>query len=192
MLRPFAEGPARVRASGWRGQPGRPARLDHGPRRHRRRERARFGRLRRRCRGGGGQTPQCPGRRPVRGKAPHRGHPRAAGQTPGARYPGPRRRRPHVRHQRNGVARRGGHGRERRSCAAPRARAGALRGHDQREPGTHAGHSHPGGPRFGARSVRAMGSAGHGRGQSHEHEAVADPQRMGRRGVGGRPGGQPA
>ena len=53
-----------------------------GPRRHRRRQRAGLGRLRR-CRGRRGQAPERPGRRPVRGEAAHRGLPRRC-STPGS------------------------------------------------------------------------------------------------------------
>ena len=111
--RPIVSCSARPR----RGQPGRAARLDDRPRRHRRRERAGVGRLRRRRRG---QAAQRPGGRSLRGEAAHRGVPRAARRRPRRRHPGPRRRRADLRHQRDGVAGRHGHGR-RRGRGAPAA-----------------------------------------------------------------------
>ena len=110
-----------------RRQPGRAARLVHRARRHRRRQRAGVGRVRRR-RGRRGQAAQRAGRRPVRGEAAHRGLPRAARRRPGGRHPGPRRRRPHLRHERDRVAGRRGHGRRRVRRAPPRAGHGAVRG----------------------------------------------------------------
>ena len=108
-------------ASG-RRQPRRAARLDDGSRRHRRRERAGLGRLRRR-RSRGDQAPERAGRRPVRGEAADRSVPHAARRGARRRHPGPRRRRPHLRDQRDRVARRCRHGRRRvaRCRAANRA-----------------------------------------------------------------------
>ena len=94
----------------------------HRARRHRRRERAGLGRLRRR-RGRRGQAPERAGRRPVRGEAPDRGLPRAARRRARRRHPGPRRRRAHLRHQRDRVAGRRGHGRRRHRHPAAASRA---------------------------------------------------------------------
>ena len=67
-------------------QPGRAARLVDRARRHRRGQRAGLGRVRWwRRGGGGGQAPERPGRRPLRGEAPHRGLPRAARRQAGRR-----------------------------------------------------------------------------------------------------------
>ena len=70
---------ARAREGRGRRQPRGAARLVHRARRHRRRERARVGRLRRGLRG---QATVGAGRRPVRGEAAHRGVPRAARRRP--------------------------------------------------------------------------------------------------------------
>ena len=106
------------------GKPRRPARVEHGPRRHRRRERAsprpasaatRRGRRR--------QAPERPGGRSLRGEAADRGVPRAARHRARGRHPGPRRRRAGLRHERDGRPWRRRHGR-RRVGGAPRARTG--------------------------------------------------------------------
>ena len=81
--------------------------------------------------GGGaddGQAAERPGRRPLRGEAAHRGLPRAARRQAGGRHPGPGRRRPGLRHQRDGGPGRGGHGRRR----LRRAPAGAGDGRPTR------------------------------------------------------------
>ncbi len=137
------------------------------------------------------KRPERPGRRPVRGKASDRGNPRAARQAPRARYPGSRRRRDHLRHQRNGLPGRGGHGRERRSRAAPRAGPGAVRGDDEREPGAHARDRHAHRAGCGDGGLRALGSARDRHRQSHWFGAATGPPGVGRRGPGRCPGGEP-
>ncbi len=108
---------------GHRGrQPGGAAGVDHRARRHRRRERAGLGRVLRR-RGRRREAPERAGRRPLRGEAADRGVPGAARRRPGRRHPGPRRRRAHLRHERDGVARRHGHGRRRHRHPAAASRA---------------------------------------------------------------------
>ena len=113
-----------------RGQPGRAPRLDHRPRRHRRRERAGVRRVRRRRRRRRGQAAERAGRRSLRGEAAHRGVPGAARRRARRRHPGPRRRRPDLRHQRDGEPGRHGHGRRRGRRAPAGAGHGAVRGHD--------------------------------------------------------------
>ena len=122
----------------------------------------------RRRRGRRGQAPERAGRRPVRGEAPHRGVPRPARRRARRRHPGPRRRRasPCATSE---TAAKGGMGMDvdvdRR--APPRAGHGAVRGHDQREPGAHAGHRRARRPRRGARHLPTLGGARHGRRHGH-------------------------
>ena len=71
-----------------------------------------------------GQAAQRPGRRPVHGEAAHRVHARALRRRRGRRHPGPRRRRPLLRHLRAGQRRRRRHARRRSTwcrCATPRS-----------------------------------------------------------------------
>ena len=70
--------------------------------------------------GGPCQAAQRPGRRPVHGEAAHRVHPRAVRGRRGHRHPGPRRRRPVVRHLRARQRRRRRHARRPRPGAAAR------------------------------------------------------------------------
>ena len=56
-------------------------------------------------RGRPGQAAQRPGRRPLHGEAAHRVHARDLRRRPGRRHPGPRRRRPLLRHLRAGLRR---------------------------------------------------------------------------------------
>ncbi len=116
--------PAGARAGVGRGQPGRAARLDHRARRHRRRQRAGLGRLRRRRRGATtAKRPSVQVGDPFEEKRLIEACLDAARRRPRRRHPGPRRRRPHLRHQRDGRPGRRGHGRRRRrpSRAASRA-----------------------------------------------------------------------
>ena len=55
--------------------------------------------------GGPGEAAERPGRRPVHGEAAHRVHPRAVRRGARRRHPGPRRRRPVLRHLRAGLGR---------------------------------------------------------------------------------------
>ena len=96
------------------------------------------------------QATQRAGGRPVRGEAPHRGVPGPAGRRPRRRDPGPGRCRPHLRHQRDRQPGRRGDGRLRLRGAPTRDGDGAVRGHDQREPGAHAGHRRAPAPGRGA------------------------------------------
>ena len=110
------------------------------------------------------KRPERPGGRPVRGEAADRGVPGAARRRPGRRHPGPGRGRADLRHQRDGVARRHGHGRRRGGRAPPATGHGAVRGDDEREPGAHARHRRR--PRHldeVAAALRALGGAGDGR-----------------------------
>ena len=91
-------------------EPRRAAGGQHRPGRHRWGQRARLVGL---LRGRRGQAAERAGGRPLRGEAAHRGLPRPARRRPPGRHPGPRRRRPHVRYQRDGVPSRNGHGRGR-------------------------------------------------------------------------------
>ena len=154
---------ARARPGRGRRQPRGAARLGDRARRHRRRERARVGRLRRRARG---EAPVGAGRRPVRGEAAHRGVPRAARRRARDRRAGPRRGRALVR----GVGDRGedrrGHGRRRRARAQARAGHEPGRGADLGEPGAHARDRHAREPRRrcsrcadGGRSARRSSGA---------------------------------
>ena len=72
------------------------------------------------------------------------------------------------------TASRGGVGMDVDVDAVPlrRARSGALRDHDEREPGTHAGHRGPGRPRRRDRGLPALGSARHRRRPGHRHGAA--------------------
>ena len=132
--RPHARGEPDPRRRGGPGQPRAADRLDHRPRRHRRRERAREPGVRRACRG---QAPGRSGGRPVRGEAAHRGVPRTAGEG-AARWPRRLRRcRDDELHQRDGEPRRRG-GRHRRRCGtAARGRHEAVRDHGLRVAGAH-------------------------------------------------------
>ena len=105
------------------------------PRRHRRRERARVGRVRGRQRS---QAPVGAGRRPVRGEATHRGVPRTPRSRARGRRAGPRRGRAVVRGVRDRGQGRRRHGRRRRPCRQARTRDEPGRGADVREPGAHA------------------------------------------------------
>ena len=87
----------------------------------------------------------------------------------GRRDPGPRRRRPGLRHERDGRARRRRHGRRRRRGAPARGGHGALGGDDEREPGAHAGHRHPRVVAGGGGHLRQVGGAGHR--HRHGHRA---------------------
>ena len=101
-------------------QPRGAHRLEYRPRRHRGCERPRVGRLR----GGiGGEAPERPGRRPVRGEAPHRGNARIARPRPCGGCPGPRRRRHLVRGVGNGGEDRRGDGRRPRAVSPSANRA---------------------------------------------------------------------
>ncbi len=137
-----------------RRQPRGAARVVHRSRRHRRRQRARVGRLR-----GGrrGQAAVGAGRRPVRGEAAHRGVPRAARRRARGRRAGPRRRRHLVRGVGDGGQDRRGHGRRHRPHAQPRAGHERRRGDDVGEPGADARHRHAREPRRGARRCAGAG-----------------------------------
>ena len=86
--------------------------------------------------------------------------PRIARQAPGIGDTGPRRRRPHLCHERDRFARRRGYGRERRRRAATRAGPGALRSHDEREPRAHAGNRHAGNAQHGVSRYANAGKSG--------------------------------
>ena len=88
------------------GQPGDPVRRPHRRRRHRRRLGAGQRDVRR---GRSGEAAERPGGRPVHGEAAHRVHARAVPGRRGRRHPGPRRRRPLLRHLRARVRRRRRH-----------------------------------------------------------------------------------
>ena len=169
-----------------RGQPRRAARQLHRPGRHRRRQRARLRGLQRGDRGR--QAPVRAGRGSLRGEAAHRGVPDAARRRPGRRHPGLRRRGPHLRHERDRLAGRDGHGRERRRRPPSGAGHGALRGDDQRVPGADAGHRRARRPRGGAVHLRPLGGGGRRRGQGHLDRPAPHPRRLGRRGAGRRAG----
>ena len=99
---------------GRRRQRARALRRVDGPRRDRRRLRARFRRARR---GGRGQAPDGPGRRPVRGEEAARVLARAARARAARLAPGPRRRGPDLVGLRDGLeGRRRRRDRRRRSC----------------------------------------------------------------------------
>ncbi len=68
-----------------------------------------------------------------------------------------------------------------RAVHPPRGGDGALRDHDEREPGAHARHRHAREPRPGARHLRPLGGRGPGRGQGDRHRPAAHPRRLGRR-----------
>ena len=153
-----------------RRQPRGAARLVDRARRHRRRERARVGRVR-----GGrrGQATVGAGRRPVRGEAAHRGVPRAARRRARGRRAGPRRGRPLVR----GVGDRGedrrGHGRRRRARRQARAGHEPGRGDDVGEPGADARDRRR--PRT---STRCSSSRGGGRSARRSSAASPTPARF--------------
>ncbi len=144
----------RARQGRRRRQRRRAARLGHRARRHRRRQRARVGRL---LRGRRGQATLGPGRRPLRGEAPHRGVPRAARRRPRGRRAGPR----CGRHLVRGVGDRGqdrrGHGRRPRAHAQARAGHERRRGDDVGEPGAHARDRHAREPRTRCSTCAAAG-----------------------------------
>ena len=178
--------PARARPGARRGQPGRAAGLDHRARRHRRRERAGVGRVRRRRRG---QAAQRPGRRSLRGEAAHRGVPGAARRrawwsasrtsaAPGSPAPPARRRRA------------AGMGMDVDVAAVPRREPGMepFEVMTSREPGAHAGHRRARGARRGAAALRALGGAGHRRRAGDRGRAPAHPRRLRRGGAGRRAG----
>ena len=145
------------------GQPGRAARLEHRARRHRRRQRAGLGRLQRRRRPAPPTTPSArasrwatPSRRSASSRpawsCSTRAGRRASRTSVAPGWPAPpARRRPGRR----------GHGRRRLGRAPARGGHGALGGHDQREPGAHAGHRHPRVLAGGGRDLRQVGGAGH-------------------------------
>ena len=166
-----AHRPPRARHRVGPGQPGRAARLVHGARRHRGGERPGLRRVQRGA--GRHQATQRPGGRPLRGEAPDRGVPGAARHQARRRDPGPRRRRPRLRHERDGGARRRRHGRGRLRRAAPRGGDGALGGDDEREPGAHARHRDAGGLAGRGGHLRQVGGAG----QRHRHRDRAHPRR---------------
>ena len=145
-------------------EPRRAAGGQHRPGRHRWGQRARLVGL---LRGRRGQAAERAGGRPLRGEAAHRGLPDLARRRPPGRHPGPRRRRPHVRYQRDGVPSRNRHGRGRDRRAPTGAGYGAVRGDDQRVPGAHARHRRAGRPRRGPRHLRAVGGQRRRRGPRH-------------------------
>ena len=162
VSRAAARRPARAGPGLRRRQPGRAARVVDGSRRHRRR---------RRC----WPRPASPTTTPTRPSGPsvQVGDPfeekrlieaclDALRRRAGGRHPGSRRRRPHLRHQRDGEP---GRGRAWTSylseVPAPRAGHGAVRGDDQRVPGADAGDRRARRPRRGAGHLRPLGGAGH-------------------------------
>ena len=157
-----ADGTARAGSGVGRGQPGRAARFHHG--------RDGIGGVSVLARPASATTrptrpsAQRAGGRPVRGEAAHRGVPRDARRQPGGRHPGPRRRRPDLRHQRDRQPRRGGHGRLR--VRGPRARRAWSRSRcSPARPGADARHRRARAPRRGARHLRPLGD--HRRGGRH-------------------------
>ena len=186
LPRGHADGPSRPRPGLGGGEPGRAPRLVHGPGRDRRGQRPRFVGLQR-----GDRRRQAaigPGRRSLRGEAPHRGLPHPARRGPGGRHPGLRRGRPDLCHQRDRLPGGHGHGRRRERRPPSGAGHGALRGDDQRVPGADAGHRRARGPRRGHGHLRPVGGGGGRRGQGDDGRPVADPGRVGRGGPGRRPG----
>ena len=88
---------------------------------------------------GPAEAAQRPGRRPVHGEAADRVHPRALRGRRGRRHPGPRRRRPLLRHLRAGQRRRRRHARRARPGPAPRLHARARGDPDERVAGADDG-----------------------------------------------------
>ena len=190
----LAQGPARARPAPGRGQPGRAARFDDRARRHRRGQRAGLGRLRRRRRRGRRrQAAQRAGGRPLRGEAADRGLPRAARQplVVGIQDLGGA----GLTCATSETAARGGVGMDVDVDAVPAARAGhgALRGHDEREPGAHAGHRHPRRTRRSRQRYAGVGRCGppSSAGSPADRRALRILDGLGRRSAGRRAGRQP-
>ena len=68
-----------------------------------------------------------------------------------------------------------------RAVHPPRGGDGALRDHDEREPGAHARHRHAREPRPGARHLRPVGDRGPVVGRVTDTRPAAHPRRLGRR-----------
>ena len=153
-----ARGAAPDAGDGWPAwRPGRAVRLDDRARRHRRGLGARLGHVHRRR---PVQAAVGAGRRPVRGEAAHRGEPRAHRARPRRGPPGPRGRRHHVRHLGDRGSGRGGDPRRPRRDPAARARPRAVRGDDQRVPGTDVRRRQPVPLAGRARGLHPLGDPG--------------------------------
>ena len=177
------------------GQPGRAARLEHRPGRHRRGQRAGLRRVQRR-RGGCGRRHEAterPGGRPVRGEAAHRGVPRVARHaswwSASRTSAGPAL--PARRVRRRDAAASAWTSTCRRSHGA--RTDGAVGGDDEREPGAHARHRDARVMAGGQRHLWQVGGAGHrhrhGDGaRSRRRRAPAHPRRSRRPDPGRRAG----